>query len=69
MTDGMLQVQLLVPSLSTDAAITATMRNAEELTMELKSDIKFLQTSSIQAVTFKYGTLIDPTLVFLDSEG
>ncbi|KAK5884319.1 hypothetical protein CesoFtcFv8_018155 [Champsocephalus esox] len=55
MTDGMMQVQLLVPSLKTDAAITATMRNADVLTLEIKSDVKLPETSSIQAVIFKYG--------------
>uniref|UniRef100_G3P570 Vitellogenin domain-containing protein n=1 Tax=Gasterosteus aculeatus aculeatus TaxID=481459 RepID=G3P570_GASAC len=54
MRDGMLQVQLLVPSLKTDAAITATMSKADGLTMEIKSDVKLPETSSIQAVTFKY---------------
>lgn len=58
MTDGMLQVQLLVPSLKTDAAITATMSKAEGLTLEIKSDVKLPETSSIQAVTFKYGTSV-----------
>ncbi|XP_039980964.1 apolipoprotein B-100-like [Xiphias gladius] len=55
MSDGMLQVQLLVPSLKTDAAITATMSKTDGLTMEIKSDVKLPETSSIQAVTFKYG--------------
>lgn len=55
MSDGMLQVQLLVPSLKTDAAITATMNKADGLTMEIKSDVKLPETTSIQAVTFKYG--------------
>lgn len=55
MNDGMMQVQLLVPSLKTDATITATMSKADGLTMEIKSDVKLLETSSIQAVTFKYG--------------
>uniref|UniRef100_UPI0037E98079 apolipoprotein B-100-like n=1 Tax=Semicossyphus pulcher TaxID=241346 RepID=UPI0037E98079 len=55
MTDGMLQVQLLVPSLKTDASVTATMSQADGLTMEIKSDVKLPETSSIQAVTFKYG--------------
>ncbi|XP_035534608.1 apolipoprotein B-100-like [Morone saxatilis] len=55
MTDGMLQVQLLVPSLKTDATVTATMSKADGLTMEIKSDVKLPETSSIQAVTFKYG--------------
>ncbi|XP_032399124.1 apolipoprotein B-100 [Etheostoma spectabile] len=55
MTNGMMQVQLLVPSLKTDAAITATMNNADGLTLEIKSDVKLPETSSIQAITFKYG--------------
>lgn len=58
MADSMLQVQLLVPSLQTDAAITATMSKANGLTMELKSDVKLPETSSIQAVTFKYGMFV-----------
>lgn len=58
MADSMLQVQLLVPSLQTDAAITATMSKANGLTMELKSDVKLPETSSIQAVTFRYGMSI-----------
>uniref|UniRef100_A0A8C5G644 Apolipoprotein B-100-like n=1 Tax=Gouania willdenowi TaxID=441366 RepID=A0A8C5G644_GOUWI len=55
MTDGMLQVQLLVPSLRTDATVTATMSKADGLIMEIKSDVKLPEISSIQAVTFKYG--------------
>ncbi|XP_029903069.1 apolipoprotein B-100-like [Myripristis murdjan] len=55
MTDGMLQVQLVVPSLKTDAAVTATVQNAEGLTLEIKSDVKLPETSSVQAVIFKYG--------------
>lgn len=55
MTDGMLQLQLLVPSLKTDATMTATMTKTEGLTMEIKSDVKLPETSSIQAVTLKYG--------------
>uniref|UniRef100_A0A8C4FGP8 Vitellogenin domain-containing protein n=1 Tax=Dicentrarchus labrax TaxID=13489 RepID=A0A8C4FGP8_DICLA len=49
MTDGMLQVQLLVPSLKTDATVTATMSKVDGLTMEIKSDVKLPETSSIQA--------------------
>lgn len=55
MNDGMLQVQLLVPSLKTDAAITATMSKADGLTMEVRSDVKLPGTSSSQAVIFNYG--------------
>ncbi|CAJ1077019.1 apolipoprotein B-100-like [Xyrichtys novacula] len=55
MTDGMLQVQLLVPSLKTDASVTTTMSSADGLTMEIKSDVKLSESSSIQAVIIKYG--------------
>ncbi|KAM4712808.1 apolipoprotein B-100-like [Anableps anableps] len=55
MDDGMLQVQLLVPSLKIDATLGATISKADGLTMQLKSDIKLPEISSIQAVTFKYG--------------
>lgn len=58
MTDGMLQLQLLVPSLKTDATMTATMTKTDGLTMEIKSDVKLPETSSIQAVTLKYGTYL-----------
>ncbi|XP_030577076.1 apolipoprotein B-100-like [Archocentrus centrarchus] len=53
MTDGMLQLQLLVPSLRTDATVTATMNKVEGLT--ISSDVKLPEISSIHAVTFKYG--------------
>lgn len=58
MSDSMLQVQLVVPALKTDAAITATMKSAEELTLELRSDVKLPETTCIQGVILKYGTLI-----------
>ena len=61
-TDGMLQVQLLVPSLNADAAITATMSNTDRLTLEIKSDVKLPETSSIQAVVFHYGKFINKIL-------
>ncbi|XP_068610219.1 apolipoprotein B-100-like [Brachionichthys hirsutus] len=55
MYDGMLQLQLLVPSLGSDAAITATMSKDDGLAMELKSDVKFSESFSNQAVKIKYG--------------
>nr|XP_015802908.2 apolipoprotein B-100 [Nothobranchius furzeri] len=55
MNDGMLQVQLLVPSLRTDATLSATMTKADGVTLQIKSDVKLPEISSIQAVTFKYG--------------
>ncbi|KAJ3607020.1 hypothetical protein NHX12_026535 [Muraenolepis orangiensis] len=54
-TDAMLQMQLLVPSMKTDASITATLKNSEVLALEIKSDVKLSETNSVQAVVFKYG--------------
>ncbi|KAM4528942.1 apolipoprotein B-100-like [Fundulus diaphanus] len=55
MDDGMLQVQLLVPALKVDATLGATVTKADGLTMQIKSDVKLPEISSVQAVTFKYG--------------
>uniref|UniRef100_A0A4W4F378 Vitellogenin domain-containing protein n=1 Tax=Electrophorus electricus TaxID=8005 RepID=A0A4W4F378_ELEEL len=52
--DAMLQVQLLVPSLQTDAKVTASLNCAEDLRVELKSDFRFLETSSVQKLTLEY---------------
>ncbi|XP_040920908.1 apolipoprotein B-100-like [Toxotes jaculatrix] len=54
MKEGMLQVQLLVPSVSTDATVTANMKRDEELELEIKSDIKFMDASSEQKIAMKY---------------
>ncbi len=58
MKEGMLQVQLLVPSISADAKITANMKRDEELELELKSDIKCMSATSEQKMTLKYGNVI-----------
>ncbi|KAM9354956.1 apolipoprotein B-100-like [Pholidichthys leucotaenia] len=55
LTDGMLQVQLLVPALKTDATLTAATSKADGLILEIKSDVKLPESSSFQAIIFKYG--------------
>ncbi|XP_041814378.1 apolipoprotein B-100-like [Chelmon rostratus] len=54
MREGMVQVQLLVPSINADATVTANIKRDEELELELKSDIKLLETTSEQKITMKY---------------
>ncbi|XP_076613031.1 apolipoprotein B-100-like [Chaetodon auriga] len=54
MREGLVQVQLLVPSISADATVTANLKRDEELELELKSDIKFLETTSEQKIAMKY---------------
>lgn len=55
MREGLLQAQLIVPSMNTDATLTATLRKDADLTLEVESDIKLPETSSLQRVTFIYG--------------
>ncbi|KAL0965050.1 hypothetical protein UPYG_G00276120 [Umbra pygmaea] len=52
--ESTLQLQLIVPALKTDAAITAAVKNDKEFTLELTSEIKLPETTSIQGVTFKF---------------
>uniref|UniRef100_A0A3B4BLR2 Vitellogenin domain-containing protein n=1 Tax=Periophthalmus magnuspinnatus TaxID=409849 RepID=A0A3B4BLR2_9GOBI len=52
---SMLQLQMLVPILSTDATFTANLNRDEEIKLELKSDIKVLEAKSEQKITLKYG--------------
>ncbi|XP_035802604.2 apolipoprotein B-100-like [Amphiprion ocellaris] len=54
MKEGMLQVQLLVPSINADATVTANMKQDEELELEVKSDIKFRDMRSEQEIDMKY---------------
>lgn len=55
MKEGMLQVQLLVPSINSEATITANMKRDEELELELDSEIKVMDATSEQIISMKYG--------------
>lgn len=55
MKDGLLEAQLIVPSLNTEGTLTATLNCVEDLTVELKSNIKLPETNSVQKITFQYG--------------
>ncbi|KAJ0061151.1 hypothetical protein NL108_008834, partial [Boleophthalmus pectinirostris] len=54
MTEGMLQLQMLVPALNADATVTANLKRDEEIQLELKSNIKVLEAKSEQKITLKY---------------
>ncbi|XP_012691026.2 apolipoprotein B-100-like [Clupea harengus] len=54
MREGLVQLQLIVPSLSTDATLTASLKRDGNLTLEVESDIKLPEISSLQKVTFIY---------------
>ncbi len=57
MKEGMLQVQLLVPSINADATVTANMKRNEELELELKSEIKVMDATSEQKIAMTYGNV------------
>ncbi|XP_063351865.1 apolipoprotein Bb, tandem duplicate 1 [Pelmatolapia mariae] len=54
MKEGMLQVQLVVPSISAEATVTATMKRDEEVELELESEIKVMDANSQQKINIKY---------------
>ncbi|XP_074548675.1 apolipoprotein B-100 [Halichoeres trimaculatus] len=54
MKDAMLQLELVVPSLKSDASITATLKNDEGIIMDLETVINLPETSSQQKATLKY---------------
>uniref|UniRef100_A0A674MR38 Apolipoprotein Bb, tandem duplicate 2 n=1 Tax=Takifugu rubripes TaxID=31033 RepID=A0A674MR38_TAKRU len=51
---GMLQVQLLVPSVDVDATLTAKMERGQELELELQSEVKVMDVTSEQKISLKY---------------
>ena len=55
MKEGVLKVQLIIPSIKADATFTANMKRDVEMECELKSDIKFLESTSEQTLSLKYG--------------
>ncbi|KAM6992517.1 apolipoprotein B-100-like [Tautogolabrus adspersus] len=60
MKEGMLQVQLLVPSINADATVTANLKRDEEMELGLKSEIKVMDATSEQEIAMKYdGTKIE----------
>lgn len=61
----MLQVQLLVPSINADATVTANIKRDEEMEMQLKSEIKFMEATSEQKIAMKYGNVFSSYTFFL----
>ncbi|XP_047244216.1 apolipoprotein Bb, tandem duplicate 1 [Girardinichthys multiradiatus] len=54
MKEGMLQVQLLVPSISTESTVTASLKHNDHLKLELESEIKVMDATSGQKIEIKY---------------
>lgn len=58
MKEGMLQVQLLVPSVDVDATFTANMRRGQQLELDLKSEVKVVEFTSEQQIKLNYGKVV-----------
>ncbi|KAK2825862.1 hypothetical protein Q5P01_020076 [Channa striata] len=54
MRDAMLQLQIAIPALRTDATATVTLTKDEDVFMELETDIKLPETSYQQKTSLKY---------------
>lgn len=55
MKDAMLQLQMVIPSLKTDASFTATLNMDEDVLMDLETAINLPETSYQQKASLKYG--------------
>ncbi|XP_051500925.1 apolipoprotein B-100-like [Myxocyprinus asiaticus] len=54
MKDAMLEIVLLIPSLQVDSKVTTNLKCAKGLTLELESDLKLPEISSVQKLILKY---------------
>ena len=55
MKDAMLQLQMVIPSLKTDASVTATLKTDKDVLMDLKTVVNLPETSYQQKASLKYG--------------
>uniref|UniRef100_A0A3B5L4P9 Apolipoprotein Bb, tandem duplicate 1 n=1 Tax=Xiphophorus couchianus TaxID=32473 RepID=A0A3B5L4P9_9TELE len=62
---SMLQVQLLVPSISAESTVTASLKRDDLLELELENKIKVMDASSEQKIKMKYGNPILLSSFFL----
>lgn len=60
MKDAMLQLQMLIPSLKTNASFTAALNMKEDVLMDLETVINLPETSYQQKALLKYGTCQPP---------
>lgn len=51
----MLQLQLLIPFLKTEASVTATLKRDEDIVVDLETVMNLPVTSYQQKASFKYG--------------
>lgn len=57
MKEGMLQVQLLVPTINADATVTASVNRNKAWELKLMTDVKVLAATSQQKIALRYGKI------------
>lgn len=55
MKDAMLQLQMVIPPLKTEASVTATLKKDEDVLMDLETVINLPETSCQHKASLKYG--------------
>ena len=55
MKDAMLQLEMVIPSLKTDASFTATLKKEEDVLMDVETVVNLPDTSYQQKASLKYG--------------
>lgn len=55
MKDAMVQLQLAIPALKTNASITTALRKDQDVFMEFRTDLNLPETSYQEKATLKYG--------------
>ena len=55
MKNAMLELQMAVPSLEADTAVTLTLKNDDAVVMAVEAALNLPETNSVQKVTLIYG--------------
>lgn len=63
MKDAMLQLQMVIPSLQTNASFTATLKRDEEVLMDVETALNLPKTSYRHKASLKYGKC-QPSIIF-----
>lgn len=64
MKNAMLQLQMAIPSLKTDASVTATLKRDDDVFMDLETVINLPETSYQQKASLKYSNC-QPSVIAL----
>lgn len=67
MKDAMLQLQMVIPSLQTNASFTATLKRDEDVLMDVETALSLPKTSYRHKASLKYGKC-QPSIIFSEQK-